>query len=89
MLNDFIDSKIENKKEEKYIELKSTNLKLVGDKLIMKVYIGQNDSIVKEGTIIDMYDKGKYNMLLCRFKGKKGSIYHSCAIQFKDTLLIY
>lgn len=89
MLNDFIDSKTENKKEEKYIELKSTNLKLVGDKLIMKVYIGQNDSIVKEGTIIDMYDKGKYNMLLCRFKGKKGSIYHSCAIQFKDTLLIY
>lgn len=89
MLNDFIDSKTENKKEEKYIELKSTNLKLIGDKLIMKVYIGQNDSIVKEGTIIDIYDKGKYNMLLCRFKGKKGGIYHSCAIQFKDTLLIY
>lgn len=89
MLDSFIDSRSENKKEEKFIETKSNSLKIIGDKLIMKVYIGQNDSIVKEGLIIKIYDKGKYNMLLCRFKSKKGSIYHSCAIQFKESLLIY
>lgn len=89
MLESFIDSKSENKKEEKYIETRSEKLKSIGDSLIMKVFIGQNDSIVKEGKIVNVYDKGRYNMLLCRFKGKRGDIYHSCAIQFKETLLIY
>lgn len=89
MLDKFLDSRQENKKEEKYIETRSTELKCIGDNIIMKVFIGQNDSIVKEGTIINIYDKGKYNMLLCRFKGKRGDIYHSCANQFKETLLIF
>ena len=88
MLDSFIDSRSENKKEEKFIETKSNSLKIIGDKLIMKVYIGQNDSIVKEGLIIKIYDKGKYNMLLCRFNGKKVSIYKSCAIQFRESFLI-
>ena len=47
------------------------------------------DSITKQGVIVNIYDKGNYNMLLVRYKGKKGEIYHSCSNQMKDTHLIF
>lgn len=84
---EFIKQK-QDKKEGLSIELKSNTLKNIGDHLVMKIYIGQTDSIIKEGIIENIYDKGKYNMLLCRFRGKGGDIYHSCAIQYKESLII-
>lgn len=89
MFENFIDSKRFNRNLEKIVEVRSEKLKKTGDHLIMKVFIGQTDFIVKEGTIIKIYDKGLYNMLLCQFKGRRGDVYYSCINQFKESLLIY
>ena len=65
-------------------------LKAIGDQVTMKVYVGQNDSIIKTGIIVNIYDKGKYNMLLCKFKSKKGNnCYYSCTTQMKDSYVLY
>lgn len=74
--------------EELQIELTSDKLKQIGDTLITKVYLGQTEYMIKEGTIIKIYDKGNYNMLLIRFKGKIG-YYHQCSKQLKDTFFIF
>lgn len=74
--------------EELQIELTSDKLKQIGDTLITKVYLGQTEYMIKEGTIIKIYDKGNYNMLLIRFKGKIGH-YHQCSKQLKDTFFIF
>ena len=71
------------------MEVTSDTLKEIGNTLISKIYIGQNDSITKQGVMVNIYDKGNYNMLLVRYKGKKGEIYHSCSNQMKDTHLIF
>ena len=70
--------------------VKVNSLKTIGEEVIMKVYIGQTDSVVKTGTIVNIYDKGNYNMLLCKFKSKKGNYtYYSCTTQRKDNFIIY
>lgn len=70
--------------------IRLNKLKTIGEEITMKVYVGQNDSVTKTGTIVKIYDKGNYNMLLCKFKSKKGNhTYHSCTIQRKDNLIIY
>ena len=70
------------------IETTSESLKRVGDTLIQKVYLSQTDSIVKQGIIIKIYNKERYNMLLVEFKGKGGT-YKQCYNQYKDTYLIF
>lgn len=89
MFENFIDSKRFNRDLERIVEVKSEKLKKTGDYLIMKVFIGQNDFIVKEGIITKIYDKGFYNMILCQFKGRHGDIYYSCMNQLKESLIIY
>lgn len=65
-------------------------LKNIGEEITMKVYVGQNDSIVKTGTIVNIYDKGTYNMLLCKFKSRKGNnYYYSCTTQMKSSYIIF
>lgn len=62
----------------------------VDDLLEVKIYIGNTtEHFVKVGKVIKVYDKNKYNMLLCQIESKTKVHYYTCVNQIKGTRAIF
>lgn len=66
------------------------NLLDVDDLLEVKIYLGNtNEHIIKVAKVIKIYDKIKYNMLLCDVETKNKLHYYTCINQYKQNNAIF
>lgn len=74
----------------KYNVLIADHLLNIDDLLEVKVYLSNTDEhIIKIAKVAKIYDKNKYNMLLCDIETKTKEHYYTCINQYKDSKAIY